>query len=345
MMSSHATEPQIQGVLERLRSKGLDGHRSGGEERTVIGVIGTRFEPQLGEQLEMLSGVEKTTPISKPYKLVSREFQPFDSVINVGGLKIGAGELSVMAGPCAVESMEQMMETALAVKAAGARVLRGGAFKPRTSPYAFQGMGEEGLDILAEVGQRTGLKIITEVMEPEQVDMVAAHADILQIGARSMQNFPLLREVGRVAKPVLLKRGMAATIDEWLMAAEYIMAAGNFNVILCERGIRTFETAVRNTLDLSAVPVAKRLSHLPVIVDPSHGTGKWYLVKPMAMAAVAAGADGVLIEVHPTPDTATSDGPQSLTLPNFRELMDTLRVVGSAVGRQLPLGAQGLAVE
>jgi len=244
-----------------------------------------------------------------------------------------------------VESMEQMMETALAVKAAGARVLRGGAFKPRTSPYAFQGMGEEGLDILAEVGQRTGLKIITEVMEPEQVDMVAAHADILQIGARSMQNFPLLREVGRVAKPVLLKRGMAATIDEWLMAAEYIMAAGNFNVILCERGIRTFETAVRNTLDLSAVPVAKRLSHLPVIVDPSHGTGKWYLVKPMAMAAVAAGADGVLIEVHPTPDTATSDGPQSLTLPNFRELMDTLRVVGSAVGRQLPLGAQGLAVE
>lgn len=345
MMSSHATEPQIQGVLERLRSKGLDGHRSGGEERTVIGVIGTRFEPQLGEQLEMLSGVEKTTPISKPYKLVSREFQPFDSVINVDGLKIGAGELSVMAGPCAVESMEQMMETALAVKAAGARVLRGGAFKPRTSPYAFQGMGEEGLNILAEVGQRTGLKIITEVMEPEQVDMVAAHADILQIGARSMQNFPLLREVGRVAKPVLLKRGMAATIDEWLMAAEYIMAAGNFNVILCERGIRTFETAVRNTLDLSAVPVAKRLSHLPVIVDPSHGTGKWYLVKPMAMAAVAAGADGVLIEVHPTPDTATSDGPQSLTLPNFRELMDTLRVVGSAVGRQLPLGAQGLAVE
>ena len=345
VMSSHATEPQIQGVLERLRSKGLDGHRSGGEERTVIGVIGTRFEPQLGEQLEMLSGVEKTTPISKPYKLVSREFQPFDSVINVDGLKIGAGELSVMAGPCAVESMEQMMETALAVKAAGARVLRGGAFKPRTSPYAFQGMGEEGLDILAEVGQRTGLKIITEVMEPEQVDMVAAHADILQIGARSMQNFPLLREVGRVVKPVLLKRGMAATIDEWLMAAEYIMAAGNFNVILCERGIRTFETAVRNTLDLSAVPVAKRLSHLPVIVDPSHGTGKWYLVKPMAMAAVAAGADGVLIEVHPTPDTATSDGPQSLTLPNFRELMDTLRVVGSAVGRQLPLGAQGLAVE
>ena len=345
VMSSHATEPQIQGVLERLRSKGLDGHRSGGEERTVIGVIGTRFEPQLGEQLEMLSGVEKTTPISKPYKLVSREFQPFDSVINVDGLKIGAGELSVMAGPCAVESMEQMMETALAVKAAGARVLRGGAFKPRTSPYAFQGMGEEGLDILAEVGQRTGLKIITEVMEPEQVDMVAAHADILQIGARSMQNFPLLREVGRVAKPVLLKRGMAATIDEWLIAAEYIMAAGNFNVILCERWIRTFETAVRNTLDLSAVPVAKRLSHLPVIVDPSHGTGKWYLVKPMAMAAVAAGADGVLIEVHPTPDTATSDGPQSLTIPNFRELMDTLRVVGSAVGRQLPLGAQGLAVE
>ncbi len=310
----------------------------------MIGVIGTRFEPQLGEQLEMLSGVEKVTPISKPYKLASREFQPMDSVIRVGDVEIGNGDLVVMAGPCSVESMDQMMETALAVKAAGARVLRGGAFKPRTSPYAFQGMGEEGLRILAEVGQKTGLKIITEVMEPEQVDVVAAHADILQIGARSMQNFPLLREAGRVDKPVLLKRGMAATIDEWLMAAEYIMAAGNFNVILCERGIRTFETAVRNTLDLSAVPVVKRLSHLPIIVDPSHGTGKWYLVKSMGMAAVAAGADGLLIEVHPTPDTATSDGPQSLNIPNFRGLMDMLRVVGPAVGKKLPAPPEHVAV-
>ncbi len=338
IMSSQANETQIQGVLTRLESKGLQGHRSGGEERTVIGVIGTRFEPQLGEQLEMLPGVEKVTPISKPYKLASREFKPFDSVIRVGDLEIGGRDLMVMAGPCSVESLDQMMETALAVKAAGATVLRGGAFKPRSSPYSFQGMGEEGLRILAEVRERTGLKIITEVMEPEQVKAVAEHSDILQIGTRSMQNFPLLREVGKVDKPVLLKRGMAATIEEWLMAAEYVMAAGNFNVILCERGIRTFETAVRNTLDLSAVPVIKRLSHLPVIVDPSHGTGKWYLVRPMALAATVAGADGLLIEVHPTPDTAVSDGPQSLNLPNFAELMDSLRGVAPAVGRALPSG-------
>ena len=336
IMSRHADDVQIQGVLTRLESKGLQGHRSGGEERTVIGVIGTRFEPQLGEQLEMLPGVESVTPISKPYKLASREFKPFDSVIRVGDLEIGGQELVVMAGPCSVESLDQMMETALAVKAAGARVLRGGAFKPRSSPYSFQGMGEAGLRILAEVRERTGLKIITEVMEPDQVQVVAEHSDILQIGTRSMQNFPLLREVGKVDKPVLLKRGMAATIEEWLMAAEYVMASGNFEVILCERGIRTFETAVRNTLDLSAVPVVKRLSHLPVIVDPSHGTGKWYLVKPMTLAAAAAGADGVLVEVHPSPDMAASDGPQSLNLPNFVELMDSLRVVGSAVGRKLP---------
>ncbi len=336
IMSRHADDAQIQGVLTRLESKGLQGHRSGGEERTVIGVIGTRFEPQLGEQLEMLPGVESVTPISKPYKLASREFKPFDSVIRVGDLEIGGQELVVMAGPCSVESLDQMMETALAVKAAGARVLRGGAFKPRSSPYSFQGMGEAGLRILAEVRERTGLKIITEVMEPDQVQVVAEHSDILQIGTRSMQNFPLLREVGKVDKPVLLKRGMAATIEEWLMAAEYVMASGNFEVILCERGIRTFETAVRNTLDLSAVPVVKRLSHLPVIVDPSHGTGKWYLVKPMTLAAAAAGADGVLVEVHPSPDTAASDGPQSLNLPNFAELMDSLRVVGAAVGRKLP---------
>ncbi len=335
IMSSKATEVQIQGVLTRLESKGLQGHRSGGEERTVIGVIGTRFEPQLGEQLEMLAGVERVTPISKPYKLASREFKPFDSIIRAGDLEIGGQELMVMAGPCSVESLDQMMETALAVKAAGAKVLRGGAFKPRSSPYSFQGMGESGLRILAEVGERTGLKIITEVMEPEQVQAVVEHSDILQIGTRSMQNFPLLREVGKVDKPVLLKRGMAATIEEWLMAAEYVMASGNFNVILCERGIRTFETAVRNTLDLSAVPVIKRLSHLPVIVDPSHGTGKWYLVKPMALAAAAAGADGLLIEVHPSPDSAVSDGPQSLNLPNFADLMESLRVVGSAVGRRV----------
>ncbi len=344
IMSSQASETQIQGVLSRLESRGLQGHRSGGEERTVIGVIGTRFEPQLGEQLEMLPGVERVTPISKPYKLASREFKPFDSVIRVGDLEVGGPELMVMAGPCSVESLDQMMETALAVKAAGARVLRGGAFKPRSSPYSFQGMGEDGLRILAEVRERTGLKIITEVMEPDQVQAVAEHSDILQIGARSMQNFPLLREAGKTDKPVLLKRGLAATIEEWLMAAEYVMASGNFNVILCERGIRTFETAVRNTLDLSAVPVVKRLSHLPVIVDPSHGTGKWYLVKPMALAAVAAGADGLLVEAHPSPDTALSDGPQSLNLPNFADLMDSLRVVSSAVGRRVTSGIDSAVV-
>ncbi len=335
IMSSHAKEEEIQGVLKRLESKGLQGHLSGGEERTVIGVIGTRFEPQLGEQLEMLPGVERVTPVSKPYKLASREFKPFDSIVRVGDLEIGGPEVMVMAGPCSVESLDQMMEAALAVKAAGAKVLRGGAFKPRSSPYSFQGMGEDGLRILAEVRERTGLKIITEVMEPDQVQVVAEHADILQLGTRSMQNFPLLREVGKTEKPVLLKRGMAATIEEWLMAAEYIMASGNFNVILCERGIRTFETAVRNTLDLSAVPVVKRLSHLPVVVDPSHGTGKWYLVKSMSLASVAAGADGLLIEVHPSPDTAASDGPQSLNLPNFAELMGSLRMVGAAVGRKV----------
>ena len=283
VMSSKATEDQVQGVLARLESKGLQGHRSGGEERTVIGVIGTRFEPQLGEQLEMLPGVETVTPITKPYKLASREFQPSDSVVRVGDLEIGGKELVVMAGPCSVESLEQMMETAIAVKAAGARVLRGGAFKPRTSPYAFQGLGEEGLKILAEVRDRTGLKIITEVMEPEQVELVAElrghppdrrpqHAELpLAEGGR-----------GRRGKPVLLKRGMAATIEEWLMAAEYVMAAGNFNVILCERGIRTFETAVRNTLDLSAVPVVKRL-------EPPAGGGR---SEPRHRQVVPGEADG-----------------------------------------------------
>lgn len=341
-MSSKATEAEIQQVIQRLEVRGLQGHRSGGEERTVIGVIGTRFDPQLGEQLEMLPGVANVTPITKPYKLASREFKPVETVVQVGDVAIGGGDLTVMAGPCSVESLDQMMQTALAVKAAGGKVLRGGAFKPRTSPYSFQGMGEAGLEILAEVRVRTGLKIITEVMEPEQVALVAEHSDILQIGARSMQNYPLLREVGSIDRPILLKRGMAATIEEWLMSAEYVMAAGNFNVVLCERGIRTFETAVRNTLDLSAVPIAKRLSHLPVVVDPSHGTGKWYLVRPMALAAAAAGADGLLIEVHPSPDTALSDGPQSLNLDNFAELMAALNVIKSAVRKAAPNGKNGV---
>jgi 3-deoxy-7-phosphoheptulonate synthase len=253
----------------------------------------------------------------------------------VGDIRFGADEFVVMAGPCSVESREQLLTTARAVKRSGARVLRGGAYKPRTSPYSFQGLGRAGLELLAEAREETGLPIITEVMEPGDVDLVAAYADILQVGARNMQNFPLLKEVGRADRPVLLKRGLSGTIEEWLMAAEYVMSSGNFRVILCERGIRTFETAARNTLDLSAVPIIKRLSHLPVIADPSHGSGKWYLVKPLALAALAVGADGLLIEVHPEPDHALSDGPQSLNFDSFANMMDALRKVGSAVGRQV----------
>lgn len=339
VMSGGATEAQIRGVLDRLRAGGLEGHRVRGDGRTVIGVIGSGVEALFEEKVEALPGVERVTRISKPYKLASREFQQANTVVKVGNLEVGGRDLLVMAGPCSVESLDQMMETALAVKAAGATVLRGGAFKPRTSPYAFQGMGDMGLRILEQVREQTGLKIVTEVMEPNQVELVKEFADILQVGARSMQNFPLLRQIGRTTKPVLLKRGMSATIEEWLMAAEYIMAGGNFNVILCERGIRTFETAARNTLDLSAVPIVKHLSHLPVVVDPSHGTGKRHLVKPMSLAATAAGADGLMIEVHPNPDQATSDGPQSLDLPGFADLMDGVRLVAPAVGRRLPASA------
>jgi 3-deoxy-7-phosphoheptulonate synthase len=273
--------------------------------------------------------------VDSRYKLVSRAFKPLDTVVEAGGQHLGGGEFVVMAGPCSVESREQLLRTAEAVAAAGASWLRGGAFKPRTSPYAFQGLGTAGLDLLAEARQRTGLPIITEVMEPDQVERVAERADILQIGARNMQNFPLLRAVGKSGKPTMLKRGLSATIEEWLMAAEYIVAAGNTRVVLCERGIRTFETATRNTLDLSAVPVIKRLSHLPIFVDPSHGTGHRYLVEPMALAAAAAGADGLLVEVHPEPDRALSDGPQSLTLTGFARLMRSLERVLAVNGRHL----------
>src|SRR5581483_784686 len=284
---------------------------------TVIGVIGTGFPPDLGEKLEMLPGVERTHRVTKPYKLASRDFKPVSTVVQIGDLSIGEDEFVVMAGPCSVESREQVLQTAHAVKAAGARVLRGGAYKPRTSPYSFQGLGEEGLRYLAEAREKTGLPIITEVLDTADVPLVAEYTDILQLGTRNMQNFALLRAVGQVNKPVMLKRGMSATIEEWLMAAEYILHGGNHQVILCERGIRTFETAARNTLDLSAIPIVKKLSHLPVMADPSHATGKWYLVKPMAMAAAAVGADGLIIEVHPDPDNALSDGPQSLNLDNF----------------------------
>lgn len=303
---------------------------SQGVERTIIGAIGDR-DAALMESLATLSGVERVVPILKPFKLCSREFKGEDTVVRVGDVEIGGGELQVIAGPCAVESREGFLEVAEMVKAAGATVLRGGAFKPRTSPYSFQGLEEEGLKILREARQLTGLPVITEVMDPRLVSTVCEYVDVLQIGARNMQNFFLLREVGKIKSPVVLKRGPSATIEEWLMAAEYIISSGNTNVILCERGIRTFETYTRNTLDLAAVPLVKQLTHLPVLVDPSHGTGKWKLVGPMACAAVAAGCDGLMVEVHQNPSEALSDGPQSLTPSNFERMMENVRRVFEAV--------------
>jgi 3-deoxy-7-phosphoheptulonate synthase len=335
VMHPAATAEDVEHVVEVLRLHNLKAQISQGEERTVIGVIGTGFPEDLLDTLEVLPGVDRVTRITRPYKLASRDFKPSDTVVRAGGQPIGGREFVVMAGPCSVESREQLIRTARSVAASGATLLRGGAFKPRTSPYAFQGLGLDGLNLLDEGRLHTGLPIITEVMEPGQVERVAETADVLQIGTRNMQNFPLLREVGRSQRPCMLKRGLSATIEEWLMAAEYIMHAGNPNVILCERGIRTFETATRNTLDLSAIPLVKRLSHLPVIADPSHGTGHRYLVQPMALAAAAAGADGLIIEVHPEPDSALSDGPQSLTLDGFEQLMKTLEAVLSALGRPL----------
>jgi 3-deoxy-7-phosphoheptulonate synthase len=283
----------------------------------------------------VIPGVEKVMPVLKPYKLVSREFKPEPSVINVNGVKIGGKALCVMAGPCSVENREMLEETAKLVKQAGAQILRGGAFKPRTSPYSFQGLGEEGLKILRDVGKATGLSIVTELLDSRDVELVERYADIIQIGARNMQNFELLKEVGQSQRPVLLKRGLSATITEFLLAAEYIVSQGNFNVILCERGIRTFETATRFTLDLNAVPVIKRLSHLPIIVDPSHGTGSWEYVAPMSKAAIACGADGLMIEVHPKPEVALSDGPQSLLPKNFTQLIKDVRKIAHAIDRTL----------
>jgi 3-deoxy-7-phosphoheptulonate synthase len=334
-MRSDASKREVDNVVRRIEEEGLAAHISGGRQRTVIGVIGVGFAPELPSVMEALPGVEQAMRITRPYKLASSEFRADRTVVHVRDVTIGGDEFVVMAGPCSVENAEQVMKTARAVKAAGARVMRGGAFKPRTSPYSFQGLGEDGLKLLAEAREETGLPIITEVLEPGDAELVARYADILQIGARNMQNFPLLKEVGRMRHPVLLKRGIAGTIEEWLMAAEYVLSGGNFQVIMCERGIRTFETAARNTLDLSAVPIVKRLSHLPVIADPSHGTGKWYLVKPLALAAAAVGADGLIVEVHPDPDHALSDGPQSLSLESFADMMDALRLVAPAAGRQM----------
>jgi len=333
VMSVGATEEEVQAVRRHIESDGLTPHESRGEQRVIIGVVGDvgPRKEQVMAHLAVLPGVESVTPISKPFKLTSRDFHPEDTVIEVGNTTIGGGSLTIMAGPCAIESRDQLMRTAVSVVEAGATVLRGGAFKPRTSPYSFQGLGMDGIRFLVEARAETGLPIVTEVMEPSQIPQVAQHADIIQIGARNMQNFPLLTAAGKVDRPVMLKRGISATIEEWLMAAEYIISSGNPQVILCERGIRTFETYTRNTLDLAAVPLLHRLTHLPVVVDPSHATGQRWLVPPMAVAAVAGGADGIMVEVHPDPDDALSDGPQSLTLEMFGEMAPVLRQVHSQV--------------
>jgi 3-deoxy-7-phosphoheptulonate synthase len=328
------TEAEIQKIVKRIESFGLKAHISEGTERTIIGAIGDE-RLMVDQTLESFPGVEKVLPILKPYKLVSREFQKTDTIITVNGRKIGGKRIHVMAGPCSVESRDQVLESALPVKEAGATFLRGGAFKPRTSPYTFQGLGEEGLNYLAHAREVTGLPFITEVLDPRDLDIVYRYTDILQVGARNMQNFKLLTEVGKLDKPVLLKRGLSATIQEFLLSAEYIATEGNRKIILCERGIRTYETETRNTLDLSAVPVLKQLTHLPVFIDPSHGTGRWDLVAPMALAGVAAGADGLLIEVHSHPEMALSDGPQSLKPKKFAALMEDLKKVAAALGREI----------
>jgi len=336
VMKKGSSEKEIQNVMQRLEEFTLKGHLSSGVERTVIGVVGdVARHPEVAQMLERFDGVEEIIPISKPYKLSSREFQQQDTRIKVGNVTIGGGELVIMAGPCAVESELQTIETAKLVKAAGATLFRGGAFKPSTSPYQFRGLGEEGLRILAMAREETGLPIITEVLSPRDVETVARYSDILQVGTRNMQNFALLDEVGKVQKPVMLKRGMSSTIQEWLLSAEYILSQGNRQLMLCERGIRTFENYTRNTMDISAIPIIHKVSHLPIIADPSHGTGKWYLVTPLSLAAVAAGCDGLMIEVHPSPDHALKDGSQSLTFDNFKRLMVQVQALSQALGRKV----------
>lgn len=330
-----ATETQISAVQQRIREAGLDVHRSDGVEYTVLGCVGDRNRLDVGA-VTLMPGVRDVVMVTTPYKLASRDFHREDSVVRVGeSCLVGGMEVAVMAGPCAVESEEQIESTAQAVAASGAQILRGGAFKPRSSPYSFQGLGIEGLKLLRQAADRHGLALVTEVITIELIDTVAEYADLLQVGARNMQNYPLLTALGHAGKPVLLKRGMSATIQEWLMSAEYILSEGNPDVILCERGIRTFETATRNTLDLSAIPVIKHLSHLPIIADPSHGVGTRRFVSSMARAAVAAGADGIMIEIHPNPDKALSDGPQSLTFEEFGLLMNRCRIIATTIGRRL----------
>ncbi len=332
VLRAHSTEEEIAQVCRRIEALGLTPHLSRGVERTIIGAIGDE-RILLDKAIEALPMVEKVLPILKPYKLASRDFHPENTVVDVNGVRVGDRRLAVIAGPCSVESRDLLLTVAKEVQAAGAHLLRGGAFKPRTSPYAFQGLGEEALRYLADAKRETGMPVVTELMDPRETLLVLQYADVVQVGARNMQNFRLLKELGTHQTPVLLKRGMSSTIRELIMSAEYIMSEGNYNVILCERGIRTFEDATRNTLDLSAVPVLKQLTHLPVIVDPSHGTGKWDLVAPMALAAVAAGADGIMVEVHPKPEEALSDGPQALLPLRFHRLMADLKRVAEAVGR------------
>jgi 3-deoxy-7-phosphoheptulonate synthase len=334
VMKQGATRAQVVNVTARIEQLGCQAHVSEGNERTIIGIIGNGRSLDCAP-IERMDGVERTVPVLRPFKLASRDFHPQDSVIPINGISIGGKKLSVMAGPCAVEGREELLEAAHAVKAGGAHILRGGAFKPRTSPYSFQGLGEEGLRFLAAAREETGLPVVTEVMAPEQVPLVTTYADILQVGARNMQNYALLHAVGEAQRPVLLKRGMMSTSEELLMSAEYILSHGNNRVILCERGIRTFEQYTRNTLDINAVPLLKQLSHLPVVVDPSHGTGKWELVAAVSRAAVAAGADGLIIEVHPHPSRALSDGAQSLKPEPFAKLMTELKAIAQAVGREL----------
>ena len=335
IMESTAEQHEIEAVINRIAALGYTPHPIRGVLRTVVGAVGDERGKAELQALEAMPGVERVVPILRPYKLASRVFKEEPTVITVGGVHFGGLQIVVVAGPCSVESREQLLDAAHAVKSAGAHCLRGGAFKPRSSPYTFQGLGEEGLQILAEARRLTGLPVVTEVMTESQIEMVARYTDVLQVGARNVQNFSLLKELGKVDKPILLKRGMSTTIKEYLMSAEYIMSEGNERVILCERGIRTFETATRNTLDLAAVPVLKSETHLPVLVDPSHGTGQWQLVPAMAKAAIAAGADGLMIEVHPRPEEAYSDGAQSLKPKAFAVLMSELKAFAQAVGRSL----------
>lgn len=335
VMNRNSSKEDVNKISNIIEDEGYETHLSEGVEKTIIGVVGANGKKEnLKSKLLTYASVEKVVIIVEPFKLTGRDFKPDKTVIELDDVKIGGKKPVIMAGPCAVESEEQILETARAVKAAGAEILRGGAFKPRTSPYSFQGLGEEGLKLLAKAREETGLKVVTELMDIQYLDIVAEYTDIFQIGARNMQNYPLLSAVGKASKPVLLKRGMSATIKEWLLAAEYIMSEGNKEVILCERGIRTFGERTRNTLDLSSVPLVQKISHLPVIVDPSHGTGKWDLVIPMARAGIAAGADGLIIEVHPNPGEALSDGQQSLKPENFKMLMEEIDLISKAINRE-----------